>query len=161
MNRALFVHLVFMLLGYALAVLTATSVVCLVFGAPTVFPDQGQWGSFYRYMRDLPAMFMVGLMMSALYGLPGWLISVIAAEWRQLRGAAYFAIAGILTAALAIFIGGRGKALFPETLMNIAILIGGLFGGLAYWAIAGRRSGGLRIGTNSAADADADGQAFS
>ena len=140
--------------------MTRPFLIHLVFGAPTVFPDQGQWGSFYRYVRDLPAMFIIGLMMTALYGLPGWLISVIAAEWRNLRGAAYFAIAGILTAALAIFIGGRGRALFPETLMNIAILIGGLFGGLAYWVIAGRRSGGLRIRAKSAAGADADEQAF-
>jgi hypothetical protein len=30
---------------------------------------------------------------------------------------------------------------FDETWLNIAILIGGFFGGLAYWALAGETSG--------------------
>ena len=130
-----------MLLGYALAVLAATSTVCFVMGAPTIFPDQGRFGSFYRYLRDLPMMFAFGAMMTAMYGLPGWLVSALAAEMRSERRPLWFAIAGILTALLALFLAGRGRGMFSEMLLNAAIPVGGLFGGLAYWAVAGKKSG--------------------
>ena len=130
-----------MLLGYALAVLAATTVVCLVMGAPTVLPDKGNWGSFYRYAQDLPMMFVFGLMMTALYGLPGWLVSVITAEIRDERRRFWFAAAGFLTALLALFLASRGTRMFAEPLFGAAILAGGLAGGLAYWAVIGKRSG--------------------
>jgi energy-converting hydrogenase Eha subunit A len=142
MIRPFFIHLLSMLLGYAFAVLTATTVVCLVRGLPTVFPDQGQWGSFYRYLNDLPAIFSVGLMMTAAFGLPGWLISVVLAEVRDERRKFWFALAGVLTALLAhLFAGGTYNSSFDGIFMIASILAGGLFGGLAYWALTGRRSG--------------------
>ena len=141
MTRPFLIHLIFMLLGYALAVLVATTVVVLIQGLPTVFPDQGAWGSFYNYLNDFPMMFLFGLMMTAMYGLPGWLITVVAAEWQGKRGKYWFAVAGILTAILAILIASRGQRLFADWLLNGGILVGGFFGGLAYWAIAGKTSG--------------------
>lgn len=140
MNRPLLNHLLFMALGYALAVLVATTVVVLIQGLPTVFPDQGAWGSFYNYLNDFPSMFLFGLLMTAIYGLPGWLITVVAAEWRGERGKYWFAIAGILTAILAIVIASRGQRLFADWLLNGGILVGGFFGGLAYWPMAGKTS---------------------
>ena len=131
----------FMVLGYALAVLVATTVVCILMGVPSVLPDQGAMGSFYRYLQDFPSMFAVGGMMTAIYGLPGWLITVIIAETRGQKGRIWFAIAGILTAALAILIAGRFQRVFDESWLNIAILIGGFAGGLAYRALAGKTSG--------------------
>ena len=76
---------VWMLLGYALAVLVATTIACIVFGLPTVLPDDGRWGSFYTWWRDFPSMLFIGGMMTAIYGLPGWLGSVILAEWKHRR----------------------------------------------------------------------------
>ena len=141
MTRPLLIRLLYMALGYALAVLVATTVVVAIVGAPTIFPDQGAWGSFYRFMQDFPMMFLFGLMMTSLYGLPGWLMTVIFAEWRNRRGKLFFALTGLWTALLALFLAGMGKGLFSEALLNIACLIGGVCGGLAYWAIAGKNSG--------------------
>ena len=131
-----------MALGYALAVLVATTVVVAIMGAPTIFPDQGAWGSFYRFWRDFPMMFLFGLMMTSLYGLPGWLMSVIFAERRNRRGKLFFAITGLCTALLALIIaGGVGRGPLSQPLLSTACLIGGIFGGLAYWAVAGKTSG--------------------
>jgi hypothetical protein len=142
MTRLFLLHLLFMLLGYALAVLTATTVVCMFMGLPTVFPDQGQWGSFYRYLKDFPAMFAVGLMMTAMYGLPGWVISVVTAEVRGERRRFWFGLAGVLTALVAQMLSSwRNFTIFSDMFMTAAILTGGLCGGLVYWALIGRRSG--------------------
>jgi hypothetical protein len=143
-GRPFLIHLLFMLLGYALAVLVATTIVVAIMGAPTIFPDQGAWGSFYKFMQDFPMMFGFGLMMTSIYGLPGWLVTVIFAEWRDRRSRLFFAAAGVLTALLAMIIAGMGHGLFSERLLHGACLIGGLFGGLAYWAIAGKSSANWR-----------------
>lgn len=131
----------FMLLGYALAVLVATSVACVLFGLPTVLPDDGRWGSFHMYLREFPGMFVIGGMMTGIYGFPGWLISAVIAERKRFRSRRYFAAAGTLTALLALLLAGRFQGLFPESSLNLSCLVGGLFGGLAYWAAAGKRSG--------------------
>ena len=144
MSRPVLLHLLSVLLGYVLAVLVATTIVCLLFAIPTVLPDGGRFGSFHQYLKDFPAMFFVGAMMTAIYALPGWLVSVIAAERQARRGKFWFAIAGLATAALAILIAGRFQQLFSESALNVFILIGGLFGGLAYWAVAGKQSGAWR-----------------
>jgi energy-converting hydrogenase Eha subunit A len=157
MRQAFLIHLLFMLLGYALAVLTATTVVCVVTGLPTVFPDQGQWGSFYRYLKDFPAMFAVGLMMTAMYGLSGWIISVVTAEIRSERRRFWFGFAGVLTALLAQMLSSwRNFTIFPDIFMTAAILTGGLCGGLVYWAVIGRRSGSWkRVNAGLAVEASA------
>jgi len=131
-----------MALGYALAVAVATLTVCILIGLPSVFPDQGQWGSFYRNLNDLPLMLYVGAFMTAAYGFPGWLISVITAEIRSERRKFWFAIAGLLTALLAQTLSrGMNYTIFSDIFMTIAILIGGLCGGIVYWFVAGKRSG--------------------
>ena len=83
-------------------------------------------------------------MITSLYALPGWLISVVTAEFRNERRRYWFAAAGVLTALLALFLAGMGLALISMPAMFIGSLIGGFFGGLAYWAAAGRGSGGWR-----------------
>ena len=141
MSRTFLVHLVYMALGYALAVLVATTITCVLFGLPTILPDDGRWGSFHGYLRDFPAMFMIGAMMTAAYGFPGWLVSVVVAERKQFRSRRYFAFAGVLDALLALLLAGRFQGLFPEIWLNLSCLAGGFFGGLAYWAVAGKDSG--------------------
>ena len=130
-----------MLLGYALAVLVATTVVCIAFGLPTILPDNGRFGSFYNYLQEFPVMFMAGSMMTAMYGLPGWLVSVAIAEMRVRQGKLWFAVAGLVTSVFAILIAGRFQHLFSEAWLNVAIFVGGFAGGLAYWALAGKTSG--------------------
>jgi energy-converting hydrogenase Eha subunit A len=156
MTRPVLIHLLFMLLGYALAVLTATTVVCTVMGLPTVFPDQGQWGSFYRYLKDLPAMFAIGLTLTAMYGLPGWVISVVTAEIRSERRRFWFGFAGALTALLALFISSARFSFLGDPVLNGGILAGGFAGGLVYWAVIGRRSGSWkRVDAELPVDANA------
>lgn len=144
MTRPFLLHLLFMLLGYALAVLVSTTIAMLVMGTPTVLPDNGNWGSFYAYWRDFPRFFFGGLTVTALYALPGWLISVIVAEFRKERRRFWFAAAGALTALLALFLAGMGRGMLMMPAMFFGSLIGGFFGGLAYWSATGQRSGGWR-----------------
>jgi energy-converting hydrogenase Eha subunit A len=144
MRRALFIHLLFMLLGYALAVLVSVTIAVFVMGLPKVLPDNGNWGSFYSFWRDFPNLFLGGLTITALYALPGWLISVVAAEFRKEQGKYWFAAAGVLTALLALFLAGMGRGLMSMPAMFFGSLTGGFFGGLVYWAVIGRRSGHWR-----------------
>ena len=133
-----------MILGYALAVLVSVTIACIVMGLPTVLPDKGNWGSFYAFWRDFPGLFAGGLYITSLYALPGWLISVVTAEFRHERSKLWFAAAGVFTALMALLLAGRGMGMISMPAMSIGSLIGGFFGGLAYWAAAGRSSGGWR-----------------
>jgi energy-converting hydrogenase Eha subunit A len=144
MTRPLFLHLLFMLLGYALAVLVSVTIACAVMGLPTVLPDNGNWGSFYSFWRDFPNLFLGGLTITGIYALPGWLISVVAAEFRKEQRRYWFAAAGVLTALLALFLAGMGRGILSMLPMFFGSLIGGLFGGLVYRAVIGKRSGQWR-----------------
>jgi hypothetical protein len=152
--RPFLTHLLFMLLGYALAVLVATTIAVLIMGLPTVLPDNGNWGSFFSFWRDFPSLFLGGLTITAMYALPGWLISAIAAEFRKEQRRYWFAAAGVLTALSAFFLAGMGRGLMSMPAMFFGSLIGGFFGGLAYWAVAGRRSGHWRNGPEPSVPAD-------
>jgi hypothetical protein len=143
--RPFLLHLLFMLLGYALAVLVSVTIAVLIMGLPTVLPDQGNWGSFYSFWRDFPGLFLGGLTITALYALPGWLISVVIAEVRREQRRYWFAAAGVLTALLALLLAGMGRIPLSMPAMFFGSLIGGLFGGLVYWAVAGNRSGQWRL----------------
>jgi hypothetical protein len=144
MTRLFLIHLVFMILGYALAVLLATTITLMLMGAPTVLPDQGRFGSFYAYWRDFPKMFISGLNMTAIFAFPGWLIAVCAAEIRKEQRKYWFGAAGVVTAIAALFMSGLGDALSQLPTLFVGALIGGFLGGLAYWAVIGRRSGDWR-----------------
>jgi hypothetical protein len=142
--RPFLLHLLFMLLGYALAVLVSVTIAVLIMGLPTVLPDQGNWGSFYSFWRDFPGLFLGGLTITALYALPGWLISVVIAEARRDQRRYWFAAAGVLTALLALIFAGMGRGLLSMPAMLFGSLTGGFFGGLVYWAVIGKRSGQWR-----------------
>jgi hypothetical protein len=144
MTRPFLPHLLFMALGYALAVLVSVTIACVVMGLPTVLPDNGNWGSFYSFWRDFPGLFLGGLTITALYALPGWLISVATAEFRIEQRKYWFAAAGVLTALLALLLSGMGLGAVSMPAMFFGSLIGGFFGGLAYWAAAGKMSGQWR-----------------
>jgi cytochrome bd-type quinol oxidase subunit 2 len=144
MTRPFLLHLLFMILGYALAVLVSVTIACVVMGLPTILPDNGNWGSFYSFWRDFPNLFLGGLTITAMYALPGWLTSVVTAELRKEQRRYWFAAAGVLTALLALFLAGMGGGLMSMPALFFGSLIGGFFGGLAYWGVAGKRSGQWR-----------------
>jgi hypothetical protein len=153
-TRPFLLHLLFMPLGYALAVLVSVTIACVVMGLPTVLPDKGNWGSFYSFWRDFPSLFLGGLTITAMYALPGWLICVITAEFRNEKRRYWFAAAGVLTALLALFLAGMGHLPLSMPPMFFGSLIGGFFGGLAYWAVTGRRSGHWRTRPELSVPAD-------
>jgi hypothetical protein len=145
MRRRFLIHLLSMLLGYALAVLVAVTIAALIMGLPTAVPGKVNWGSLLSFLRDFPnLLFLGGLTIAAPYALPGWLISVIAAEFRKEQRMYWFAAAGVLTALLALFLAGMGRGMLSMPAMFIGSLIGGFFGGLVYWAVTGQRSGHWR-----------------
>ena len=49
-----------------------------------------------------------------------------------------------LPGVLALIFAGMGQGIFAEPLLHGASLVGGICGGLAYWAIAGKHSGGWK-----------------
>ncbi len=144
MRRVSGIHLLFMLLGYALAVLVSVTIACVVMGLPTVLPDNGNWGSFYAFWRDFPSLFLGGLTITAMYALPGWLITVVIAGFRRERRKYWFAAAGVLTALLALSLSSMWIILLSAPAMIFGSLIGGFFGGLAYWVAAGKKPGQWR-----------------
>ncbi len=142
MTRSFLIHLMFMVLGYILAVLVASAITVFILFAPTIFPDNGAWGSAYKAWRDLPGMLLFGAYFTAIYALPGWLISVVVAELRNMRGKYLFGVAGILTAMLAHLVDNwMAGGMFSTPMIFGGSLVGGFCGGLVYWAIAGKRSG--------------------
>jgi hypothetical protein len=91
MNRNFLKHLLFLILGYALAVAVASALTVFVKFAPTVLPDNGAWGSAYKALETLPVFLMFGAFYTAMFALPGWLISVVMAERNDERRKYWFA----------------------------------------------------------------------
>jgi hypothetical protein len=141
-------RLVWMILGYAVAVLVATFVTVALVVAISALPDNGRLGSFYTLTKDILAFAYVGLIVTSGYALPGWLISVGVAAWRAESRKGYFIITGGLTAILAHLIlsglAGSGPMLGLTGEMGGIFLwsiLGGLCGGWAYWRVAVVRFG--------------------
>lgn len=146
MNRDLLIHLLLMALGYALAVMLASAITVFVMFVPTVLPDNGAWGSIYKELKSMPMFLMFGTFYTFMLALPGWLISVIIAERQNEQRKYWFGIAGIATTVVAhgfalLFVG----KIFAESLTIFGSLIGGFFGGLIYWVIAGKKSGNWKV----------------
>jgi hypothetical protein len=144
-------RLVWMILGYAVAVLVATFLTVGLVVAVSALPDNGRLGSFYTLTKDVLAFAYVGLIVTSGYALPGWLISVGVAAWRGETRMVYFIITGGLTAILAHLIlsglAGSGPMFGLTGEMGGIFLwsiLGGLCGGLAYWRVALVRFGRWR-----------------
>jgi hypothetical protein len=144
-------RLVWMILGYAVAVLVATFVTVALVVAISALPDNGRLGSFYTLTKDILAFAYVGLIVTSGYALPGWLISVGVAAWRAESRKGYFIITGGLTAILAHLIlsglAGSGPMFGLTGDMGGIFLwsiLGGLCGGWAYWRVALVRFGRWR-----------------
>ncbi len=144
MSRAFLIHFLFMLVGYALAVLVASTTISLIARLPSNSPDPYYWGRVFSYGPDIPGALLIGAYVAAIYALPGWLVSVIIAEIRKEKRSFAFAAAGVLTALLALYLADMGLELTSMSTLFFAFLTGGFFGGLVYWAVAGRHSGAWR-----------------
>ena len=146
-------HIAWMFLGYVVAVHVATFVTVAIIVIVSTLPDNGMMGSYYRVISSAVSMLMIGLLITAVYALPGWLISVLIAAFRSIRHTTYFVIGGGLTALSAhvFFTGGGRDTMFGITgefgLILLWSMIGGLCGGWAYWRVAVVRFGRWRVQT--------------
>ncbi len=145
-------RLIWMVLGYAVAVVVATFVTVALVVAASALPDGGRFGSYYKVMSDVVAFAYVGLIVTSGYALPGWLISVVIAGFRAETRRLYFIITGVLTAHLAQlilagFAGGGPMFGLTGEMGGIYLwsMIGGAFGGWAYWWVAMVRFGKWRV----------------
>jgi len=93
---------------------------------------------------------------SAIFSFPFALIAIAIGEWLSIRSWIYYTIVGILIA-----LGGFSAVSYFEvagqpTIVNDyalrAFLTVGVFGGLAYWLVAGRKAGGRRGGRPQSAE---------
>jgi hypothetical protein len=144
MRRAFLGHLLMMLLGYALAAVVAAAIISLIARLPSKSPDPYYWSKVLSYGPDIPGALLVGAYVAAIYAFPGWLVSVIVAEIKKEQRAYTFAAAGVLTALLALYLADMGIEFTSMTILFFGLLVGGFFGGLVYWAVAGKRSGHWR-----------------
>ena len=143
------------MLGTIFRVLVGFAFACLVAGAVTVAfivtpadvailgPDARSEQLGYAGLLSLLAATH-----SAIFAFPFALIAIALAEWLRVRSWIYYVVVGILIAT-----GGFGAVSYFEvegqpTIVNNyalwAFLTVGVFGGLAYWLVAGRRAGGRR-----------------
>ncbi len=144
--------LAWMVLGYLVAVLVATLVTVALILALSALPDGGQFGSFYNLIKDVAGFITVGLLITVSYAFPGWLICVVIAAYRSLNRRVYFLISGALTALLAnaLLEGLSGGGLMFNATgelggVVLASIVGGAFGGWAYWRVAVVRFGKWRV----------------
>jgi hypothetical protein len=144
MTRPFLLHLLFMLLGFALAALAAATIISLIALLPSSSSYPYYWSKVFSNGRQVPGTLLLATYAVAIYALPGWLISVVIAEiWKERRWQS-FALAGVFTALVALYYANMERELSSLSILFFGILASGFFGGLVYWAVAGRRSGDWR-----------------
>lgn len=139
-------HLKEILAGYVAAVAVACIITALIFIVLTLHPSM-------LVMLLHPLLFVPFFVFSfgvtSMYALPGWLLSVFISERFAIKSKVYFCAVGVMASLVAAmifqltdsaFLGKSFKGL-ELMLASGAVVIGGLCGGLTYWAIAGKHSG--------------------
>jgi hypothetical protein len=141
------------LAGYVVASLSASMLIYIVFviGAALDAPA-----------REIPAMF-AGTMLFAFLPIPiitpfvlyyaflPALPTILIAEIVGSRGRLFYASAGVGVAlvAMALFVQASSVRIDPGPRFLVAMIGGGIVGGLAYWSAAGRRAGNWRATAQS------------
>lgn len=136
-------------LGYPAAVLVSVSVTVFVMLAPSALPDKGALGSFYAISRELNNIFLIGLVITFVTALPGFLLTLLVARKAGWVGWLPYSLAGALDAVVAWLIFGiaiqmpdpaplRASLLGAPLQIVLPSLLGGFAGGVAYWAVVRR-----------------------
>lgn len=139
--RGYVVRFAIAMLGYALAVVVSVLVATFLMILPTVLPDDGAWGSFYRAVQDAPAVVAFGLYLTAMFAFPGFVVTLVLSILLRWRHWLPFTIAGGLDAVLALYLSGGFDGIAVTGApggMLLSCVPGGLVGGFAYWITAGR-----------------------
>ena len=83
---------------------------------------------------------------AAVFAAPFALVGAVGGEWRRIRSPAYYALVGLVIAALGFYVQYRSEAAGELSILNgyalSAFALTGILAGLAYWLCAGRGSGG-------------------
>ncbi len=127
--------LALILAGYFVAVAAAAMATVTLLLAPAVL----SYGSFEAALSDVPAMLALGFIWTFICALPGFIVAIVLGERQAWRGWSVYALAGLLNvipsfAVLGVLAGSPQG--IPDLLF--AAFPGGVAGGAAYWAGAGR-----------------------
>ena len=139
MIRAFLSHFLSMLVGYILAVIVCAAIILFIISLPT--PLQGSSGWASDPLNNVPGRLMTLAQITAIAALPGWALTALISELALLRSKWTFVLAGLASAALASVLFNALLDTQMEMGMTASILVGGLFGGITYWAIAGKNAG--------------------
>jgi len=121
--------------GYVIAVLSAVFVTVGLLLFPTILPDEGLFGSFYKQLEAIFAAFAIGLSYTSVSAFPGYAASLILAHRKNCHSRRFYILAGIATAVLAhlLFYLIAGDMLLKDFLIFAASLPGGAAGAYAYF----------------------------
>jgi len=135
------------LIGYVFAVLVAVIATLAAYLAPSALPDDGVLGSIHANLRESQTIFLVGLFLTFPAALPGFMIAVFVSILRRWQSWLPFMLAGGVNALFSWLLLGLYFAM-PSSAIDqasiVASAVGGLAGGLAYWAATGRVTAGWR-----------------
>jgi hypothetical protein len=146
--RPFAVHLLFMFLGYTLAVLVCVCVelVFMSIASPRSIFGGSRW--YLAGSRNFQSVFSLGVFLAVIQTFPFWLVTVIIAEVSKERRWRWFAAAGAATAILLVssvgIITGSWQDMLAQPVYFGGTPVGWFFGVMVYWAVAGRRSGQWR-----------------
>jgi hypothetical protein len=151
------------MLGTLLRVLLGFIIACLVAGVATVafVVTPGDIAALPadalpERLGNAGVLSLLAATHSAIFAFPLALIAIAIAEWFSIRSWIYYVIVGILIAIAGFCAVSYFEVEGQPTIVNDyalrAFLTVGVFGGLAYWLVAGRRSGGRRGDRPTAAE---------
>lgn len=131
--------------GYLGAVIVATAVALAILLLQAAIIDGPSF--LEEILRYWSAYILGGLAMTAIMGFPGFLAVLLASAVRGWRDWPNYAKAGGLNAIAAVFVGfGFFGPPLPPFHVFLMVVPGGVLGGVAFWAIAGRRlTGGWKM----------------
>ncbi|HJZ32421.1 MAG TPA: hypothetical protein VKF35_15000 [Hyphomicrobiaceae bacterium] len=141
----MFGQVVRILVGFIVACLVAGLTLVLFVYTPVELASLGTDVILSR-LAEAGILTLAVATQAAVFAAPFALIGAVGGEWRQIRSPAYYALLGLLIAALGFYLQYRSEAGGEFSILNSyalsAFALTGLLAGLAYWLCAGRSSGG-------------------
>jgi hypothetical protein len=139
--------LIRVLFGFAFACLIAGAVTAAFVVTPTdiAASTSEAWPERLGYAGLLS---LYAATHTAIFAFPFALIAIVLAEWLSVRSWIYYVVVGIVIAlggfAAFSYFEVEGQPTIVNDYAMRTFLTVGVFGGLAYWLVAGRRAGGRR-----------------
>lgn len=132
-------------LGYALACLAGGLTLVLHVVSPAALLSLSG-DALADKLTELGTLATLSATHIAVFSLPFALIVAAIAEWFALRGWLYFVLGGLAIAGTGFLAQQAGEAASGPSIVNVfaiqAFVLTGIVGGLVYWLVSGRHSGG-------------------